>query len=161
MKNGGVDGIMMDVWWGIVQRNGPTQFDWNAYRIIFNLCKNIGLKVSAVMSFHQCGGNVGDDCNIPLPYWVRNVAYTGNWDIFYTDRGRYRDQECLSLGVDNVPAFPNNMTGVQLFKNYFADFNKSFQDLMGNTITIVEIGLGPAGELRYPSYQLQQSRWEF
>jgi len=53
LKGGNVDGIMIDVWWGIVQRNGPTSYDWSGYRRIFDLCKNIGLKVSAVMSFHQ------------------------------------------------------------------------------------------------------------
>jgi len=52
---------------------------------------------------HESKILISDDCNIPMPAWVRNVAYSGNWDIFYTDRAGYRDQECLSLGVDNVP----------------------------------------------------------
>lgn len=27
----------------------------------------LGLELQAVMSFHQCGGNVGDTVNFPLP----------------------------------------------------------------------------------------------
>nr|AFK35065.1 unknown [Lotus japonicus] len=34
------------------------------------MAKKHGLKVQAVMSFHQCGGNVGDSCTIPLPKWA-------------------------------------------------------------------------------------------
>jgi len=41
---------------------------------LVQLAKNAGLKVQAIMSFHQCGGNVGDSCNIPLPQWVLNVG---------------------------------------------------------------------------------------
>jgi beta-amylase len=37
------------------------------------------------MSFHQCGGNVGDQCNIDLPSWVLSVG-NNNPDIFYTDQ---------------------------------------------------------------------------
>ena len=36
------------------------------------------------MSFHQCGGNVGDACNIPLPSWV--LAVGDSHSVFYTDR---------------------------------------------------------------------------
>lgn len=28
----GVTGIMVDVWWGIVERKGPRQYDLNGYR---------------------------------------------------------------------------------------------------------------------------------
>ena len=59
----------------------------------------LGLKYQAVMSFHsvralnlassrhrgQCGGNVGDDCDIPLPSWVLSVGQS-NPDIWYTDQ---------------------------------------------------------------------------
>ena len=51
------------------------------------------------MSFHQCGGNVGDDVTIPIPRWVLDIA-EGNPDIFFTDRNGNRNPECLSWGVD-------------------------------------------------------------
>lgn len=51
------------------------------------------------MSFHECGGNVGDDVCIPLPHWVAEIG-RNNPDIFFTDRAGRRDPECLSWGVD-------------------------------------------------------------
>lgn len=51
------------------------------------------------MSFHGCGGNVGDDVCIPLPHWVAEIGRS-NPDIFFTDRAGRRDPECLSWGVD-------------------------------------------------------------
>ena len=33
----------------------------------------LGLKLQAVMSFHACGGNVGDYAQVPLPKWVMKV----------------------------------------------------------------------------------------
>jgi beta-amylase len=51
------------------------------------------------MSFHQCGGNVGDDAYIPLPQWVREVGKE-NPDIFFTNCKGKRNPECLTWGVD-------------------------------------------------------------
>ena len=73
-----------------------------------------------VTSFHQCGGNVGDTCDIPLPDFV-----TGQSDIWYKDRPGtevlpqlifemsyklescqdqhgHEDKEYISLFADNV-----------------------------------------------------------
>jgi hypothetical protein len=54
----GVEGVMIDVWWGIVERDGPRKYDWAAYREVMDMIKDAGLKVQAVMSFHACGANV-------------------------------------------------------------------------------------------------------
>lgn len=51
------------------------------------------------MSFHECGGNVGDDVYIPLPQWVMEVG-SKNPDIFFTDREGRRNHECLTWGID-------------------------------------------------------------
>jgi beta-amylase len=52
------------------------------------------------MSFHQCGGNVGDDVFIPLPKWVLDVGRE-NPDIFFTNRAGFRNPESLTFGVDD------------------------------------------------------------
>lgn len=52
-----------------------------------------------VLSFHECGGNVGDDVCIPLPHWVAEIGRS-NPDIFFTDREGRRNPECLSWGID-------------------------------------------------------------
>ena len=75
LKRTGVEGVMMDVWWGIVERHGPRQYDFNGYMELFKKAKKHGLKVQAVMSFHAGGGNVGDgSVDIPLPSWVLKVC---------------------------------------------------------------------------------------
>lgn len=51
------------------------------------------------MSFHECGGNVGDDVHIALPEWVLEVGRE-NPDIFFTDRHGTSNPECLTFGVD-------------------------------------------------------------
>ena len=73
LKRAGVEGVMVDVWWGLVEAVSPQQYDFTAYRQLFEKARQAGLKVQAVMSFHAAGGNVGDTCNIPLPHWVVEV----------------------------------------------------------------------------------------
>ena len=80
LKRAGVAGVMCDVWWGIVEREGPGIYDWSAYIDLVEMVAAAGLKLQAVMSFHQCGGNVGDECFIRLPWWVLKVGET-NPDI--------------------------------------------------------------------------------
>lgn len=67
----------MAVWdflqWGAVERQ-PRHYDWSGYRQVIDLIKSLGLKVQAVMSFHACGGNVGDSAQVPLPSWVMKVC---------------------------------------------------------------------------------------
>jgi beta-amylase len=60
LKSAGVEGVMMDVWWGLVERDAPGTYNWGGYTELIEMAKSHGLKVQAVMSFHQCGGNVGD-----------------------------------------------------------------------------------------------------
>lgn len=62
LKSAGVEGVMMDVWWGLVERDSPGVYNWGGYTELLEMAKKHGLKVQAVMSFHQCGGNVGDSC---------------------------------------------------------------------------------------------------
>jgi len=60
LKKAGVEGVMVDVWWGLVEKDGPSVYNWRGYTDLMEMAKQVGLKVQAVMSFHQCGGNVGD-----------------------------------------------------------------------------------------------------
>lgn len=100
LQAAGVDGVMIDVWWGIIESKGPKQYDWTAYRSLFQAVQECGLKLQAIMSFHQCGGNVGDVVTIPLPQWVLDIGESDP-DIFYTNLKGNRNPEYLTLGVDN------------------------------------------------------------
>lgn len=62
LRSAGVEGVMMDVWWGLVEREGPGEYEWTAYVELMNMARKHKLKVQAVMSFHHCGANVGDFC---------------------------------------------------------------------------------------------------
>lgn len=64
------------------------------------------------MSFHQCGGNIGDAVNIPIPKWVLEIGET-NPDIFFTDKSGNRNREYLTLGVDDQPIFAGR-TAIQV-----------------------------------------------
>ncbi|PIN08913.1 Beta-amylase [Handroanthus impetiginosus] len=85
LKAAGVDGVMVDVWWGIIEAKGPKQYDWSSYRRLFEVVQKCGLRIQAIMSFHQCGGNIGDAVYIPIPEWVVAVREKDP-DIFYTNR---------------------------------------------------------------------------
>nr|AFK39290.1 unknown [Medicago truncatula] len=151
LRAAGVDGVMVDVWWGIVESKGPQQYDWSAYRSLFQLVQDCKLKLQAIMSFHQCGGNIGDSVSIPLPKWVLEVGES-NPDIFYTNSSGFMNKECISLGVDNKPFF-NGRTPIQMYSDYMKSFRENMADFLESELLIdIEVGLGPAGELRYPSY---------
>lgn len=69
------------------------------------------------MSFHQCGGNVGDDVFIPLPQWVLDVGME-NPDIFFTNQTGTRNPESLSFGVDNERVLAGR-TGLEVNHGFF------------------------------------------
>ncbi len=48
LKQAGVEGVMVDVWWGIVERAGPGSYDFAAYKSLFRKVARAGLKVQAV-----------------------------------------------------------------------------------------------------------------
>jgi beta-amylase len=53
LKSAGAAGIMVDVWWGIAEAEGPGQYNFAGYIELMEMAKKAGLKVQAVMSFHQ------------------------------------------------------------------------------------------------------------
>ena len=182
----GVTGVAVDVWWGIAEAAGPGRYDFDAYAKLFEAAAAAGLKVSATMSFHAAGGNVGDTCTVPLPPWVL-AAGEAEPDMFYTDAAGHRNKECLSLGADEVDCLPAAKnadaddeeskrgtdetaspspapmrTPVRAYADFVSAFASRFrQALLAGTIAEVTVGLGPAGELRYPSYPEGDGRWRF
>ncbi|KAF8015920.1 hypothetical protein BT93_H1457 [Corymbia citriodora subsp. variegata] len=158
LKSAGVEGIMMDVWWGLVERE-PGSYNWGGYAELLEMAKKHGLKVQAVMSFHQCGGNVGDSCSIPLPKWAVEEV-DKDPDLAYTDQWGRRNYEYISLGCDTLPVLKGR-TPVQCYADFMRAFRDNFQHLLGETIVEIQVGMGPAGELRYPSYPEQNGTWKF
>ncbi|CAI9759487.1 unnamed protein product [Fraxinus pennsylvanica] len=155
----GVEGVMVDVWWGLVEKDGPLKYNWEGYAELVKMVQKLGLKLQVVMSFHQCGGNVGDSCSIPLPPWVLEEMST-NPDLVYTDKSGKRNPEYISLGCDSMPVL-RGRSPIQVYSDYMRSFRERFNDYLGNVIVEIQVGLGPCGELRYPSYPESNGTWRF
>ncbi|KNA20074.1 hypothetical protein SOVF_055720 [Spinacia oleracea] len=159
LKLNNVDGVMVDCWWGIVEAVGPQKYNWSGYRELFQVVRDIGLKLQVVMSFHACGGNVGDDVHIPLPHWITEIGET-NPDIYFTDQEGRRNTESLSWGIDKERVL-RGRTAVEVYFDYMRSFRVEFNDFFeGGTISEIEVGLGACGELRYPSYPANHG-WKY
>ncbi|OWM88207.1 hypothetical protein CDL15_Pgr003619 [Punica granatum] len=159
LKSVDVDGVMVDCWWGIVEAAAPQAYNWKGYRKLFQMVRDLKLKLQVVMSFHECGGNVGDDVHIPLPSWVTEIGKM-NPDIFFTDRDGRRNSECLTWGIDKERVL-RGRTAVEAYFDYMRSFRVEFDEFFEDgIISEIEIGLGPCGELRYPSYPAKHG-WEY
>lgn len=153
LKNAKVDGIMIDVWWGLTERTEKS-YDFSGYVELFGYFKDYGLKIIPVFSFHLCGGNVGDECNVPLPEFVTGSAQ----QPFFVDQFGHVDKEYISHGFDDVQI--GSRTPVQMYKEWMSAFKAQFDTLISEKVIYsLEIGLGPAGEARFPSYQL--AYWDY
>ncbi|KAA0041034.1 hypothetical protein IC582_014969 [Cucumis melo] len=159
LKSAGVEGVMVDAWWGLVEKDGPMKYNWEGYAELVQMVQKHGLKLQVVMSFHQCGGNVGDSCSIPLPPWVLEEI-SKNPDLVYTDRSGRRNPEYISLGCDSLPVL-RGRTPIQVYADYMRSFRDRFRDYLGEVIMEVQVGAGPCGELRYPSYPESNGTWRF
>ncbi|XP_039684084.1 beta-amylase 7 isoform X2 [Medicago truncatula] len=159
LKSANVDGVMVDCWWGIVEAHAPQEYNWNGYKRLFQMVRELKLKLQVVMSFHECGGNFGDDVCIPLPHWVAEIGRS-NPDIFFTDREGRHNPECLSWGIDKERVL-RGRTAVEVYfdfmRSFRIEFNEYFED---GFISMIEVGLGPCGELRYPSCPVKHG-WRY
>ncbi len=152
VKAYGVDAVTVDVWWGKVEAAGDNQFNWSYYDQVFSTITSRGLDIVPIFSFHQCGGNVGDTCNIPLPAWL-NGKYTGATlnGITLDGNGLKHRSEQGNFSNETVQGWAD-----QLVANEYQAFTQAFVARYGSTYASrmqeINVSLGPAGELRYPSY---------
>lgn len=139
----GVTAVSVDVWWGKVEGAGDQQFDWGYYDDLFGRITNAGLDIVPIMSFHQCGGNVGDTCNIPIPGWIWNHYPVSASDLRYKSEQGNESVETVSLWADSYVL------------SEYQEFMEAFEarySYLASDIDEINISMGPAGELRYPSY---------
>ncbi|KDP40025.1 hypothetical protein JCGZ_02023 [Jatropha curcas] len=147
----GVEGVEMPVWWGIAEKEAMGKYEWEGYLNLAEMVQNAGLKLHVSLYFHA-----NKQPKIPLPQWVSRIGESKP-DIFYTDRSGHHFKDCLSLAVDDLPVL-DGKTPVQVYQEFCDSFKSSFSHFMGSTITGITMGLGPNGELRYPSdYRLPGS----
>ncbi|KAI3713690.1 hypothetical protein L1987_72276 [Smallanthus sonchifolius] len=159
LKSLHVDGVFVDCWWGIVESQGPQIYCWSGYRELFNIIHEFELKLLVGLAFHEYGGNDSGGIPIPLPQWVLDIG-TENKDIFFTDREGRRNTECLSWGIDKERVLKGR-TGAEVYYDVMRSFRTEFDDMfIEGLISGVEIGLGPSGELKYPSFS-EKMGWNY
>ncbi|KAE8660092.1 Beta-amylase 1 [Hibiscus syriacus] len=91
------------------------------------------------------------------------VGYRGDGegpDLAYTDQWGRRNHEYVSLGCDTLPVLKGR-SPVQCYADFMRAFRDNFKHLLGHTIVEIQVGMGPAGELRYPSYPEANGTWKF
>ncbi|KAM7525351.1 hypothetical protein LguiA_015253 [Lonicera macranthoides] len=144
LKIAGVEGVMIDAWWGLVEKDGPFKYKWEGYAELVKMVQKHGLKLQVVMSFHQCGGNVLDSCSIPLPQWTLEEI-SKNPDLVYTDKSGRRNPEYISLGCDSLPVL-RGRTPIQVYSDYMRSFRERFADYLGNVIVYMMASLEASAE---------------
>ena len=147
-KDYGVDAVSCDVWWGDVEPS-DNSFDWSYYDTLFSHIAAKGLKIVPIFSFHQCGGNVGDTYTSLLPSWLW-TKYTGstlNGVTLDANGLKYKSEQGNYSG-ETVQGWADT-----LVLNEYSDFASTY----GSNVSEINVSLGPAGELRYPSYNSQDS----
>ncbi|XP_057992557.1 inactive beta-amylase 9 isoform X2 [Hevea brasiliensis] len=141
----GVEGVEMPVWWGIAEKEAMGKYKWEGYLTLAEMVQDAGLKLHVSLCFHA-----NEELKIPLPEWVSRIGESDP-GIFFADRSGHHFRECLSLAVDDLPVL-DGKTPVQVYQQFCKSFKSSFSGFMGSTIIGIKMGLGPNGELRFPSH---------
>lgn len=141
----GVDGVELPVWWGIAEKEAMGKYDWTGYLAVVEMVQKLGLELHVSLCFHA-----SEECRIRLPEWVSRIG-EGDPGLYFADRSGQQYKDCLSLAVDDVPVL-DGKTPVEVYREFCESFKCAFSPFIGSTITGVSIGLGPDGELRYPSH---------
>jgi beta-amylase len=85
-------------------------------------------------------------------------------DIYYKSKptangSNCLNDECVSLFADHVPCLAGR-TPIKCYQDMMTAFSNAMSDMLGTVILEVVVGMGPCGELRYPSYPDIQG-WKF
>ncbi len=152
VKAYGVDAVSVDVWWGDVEGAADNRFDWSYYDRVFELIDRNELNIIPILSFHQCGGNVGDDYTSLLPSWLwpkyADRSYKG---VKLGPNGLQHRSEQGNYSPETVAGWAD-----RIVDNEYRDFTRAFTQQYGqryaDDVQEINVSLGPSGELRYPSY---------
>lgn len=142
LKRNGISGVTTDLWWGKFEGAGQGKFDWSYYQKYAETVRAAGLQWEPILSFHRCGGNVGDDCNEPLPSWLWKSSPNADQEMKFIDEKGFVNDEYISFWHESAYAH---------YESAMASFASNFSPY-ADVISRISVSLGPAGELRYPSY---------
>ncbi|KAJ9153936.1 hypothetical protein P3X46_027322 [Hevea brasiliensis] len=159
LKLAGVYGIAVEVWWGIVERSSPLEYNWFLYEELFRLVSESGLKLHVSLCFHSNTHLSTGTGGVGLPLWILEIG-GHNKDIYYRDKNGFSNDDYLTLGVDQLPLFYGR-TALQCYEDFMLSFVNKFDSYIGSVIEEISVGLGPSGELRYPAHPHGDGRWKF
>ncbi|MCW2846347.1 MAG: Beta-amylase [Marmoricola sp.] len=152
VKAYGVDAVSVDVWWGDVEGRADNRFDWRYYDRVFTEITAAGLDIAPIFSFHQCGGNVGDDYTSLLPAWLwRKYAGRRLDGVRIGPKGLQHRSEQGHWSRETVQGWADRLVANE-YRDFTRAFTRHFEKRFGRDITEINVSLGPSGELRYPSY---------
>ncbi|SDS14736.1 Glycosyl hydrolase family 14 [Nocardioides scoriae] len=148
----GVDAVSVDVWWGDVEKAGDNRFDWSYYDRVFAEVTRAGLDLAPILSFHQCGGNVGDDYTSLLPSWLwKKYAGRSYRGIKLGQHGLQHRSEQGNWSKETVAGWADGVVAGE-YRDFTKAFTRHFEGRYGRDVSEINVSLGPSGELRYPSY---------
>ncbi|CAL9748592.1 unnamed protein product [Musa acuminata subsp. burmannicoides] len=136
----GVHGVDLPVFWGVAAAG-----DWTSYLALAAMARDVGLRLRVSLHLHAQRRP-----RLPLPESVSRAA-ASNPDLLFSDRSGRRHPDCLSFAVDDLPVL-DGKTPMEVYEEFYQSFRFAFSDFFGATIEDITIGLGPNGELRYPSF---------
>ncbi|XP_040365983.1 beta-amylase 3, chloroplastic-like [Rosa chinensis] len=154
LAEAGVEGVVMDVWWGLVERDQPRVYHWEPFLEMAELVQRSGLKIRVVLAFHE-GYPHTQSCaeKVSLPLWILEEFYK-NRDLVCAERHGWHKEEYISLGCDTLPVL-RGRSPLEAYADFMRSFRDNFRPFLGLVITGIQVGMGPEGELRYPSSDFQ------
>ena len=131
---------------------GDNRFDWSYYDRVFRTITDAGLDIAPILSFHQCGGNVGDDYTSLLPSWLW-TKYAGRTldGIRIGPHGLQHRSEQGNWSPETVQGWADRLVANE-YRDFTQAFTRHFEKATAATSSRSTCRSGPSGELRYPSY---------
>ena len=149
LRRMGVTAISTDLWWGLIEGRQAGQFDWSYYDRLVALLAQHDMQWVPILSFHQAGGNVNDDFMQTIPLWLWGKLLEAHpelasvRDLQYVSETGDASMEYVSLWADAY-VMPYYQRFIAAFRDHYAP--------RASMLAEINVSLGPAGELRYPSY---------
>ena len=62
LKTATVDGVMVECCWGLVENESPHQYDWSGYVKLFQIVREVELKLQVCFLQNTCGKDLEQPC---------------------------------------------------------------------------------------------------